>query len=105
MCVSHTDVRFVRVALGPCFACSARRDEGSLTLTVHKCFYMDYFREQRVPFLTTVFCAVDDQFGKNLNSKFRYTRPATMPRGQKACLFVFEQMLKDGERNLCAASV
>lgn len=64
-----------RCLLGQSFVCAIEREEHVLKFRVKACFFHRYFSSIGLPFLTTVFCALDDDFGANLRKDaFRYTR-------------------------------
>ena len=80
--------------LGDSFNCSTQRTaENHLVLSVHRCFFNTYFLNRDCSFLTPIFCEFDDQFGKALGEKFRYTRRHTLSGGAPQCTFQFEKFV------------
>ncbi len=86
-----------RCLMGGSFSASlSRPNDFTLRFSVRKCFFFSYFSAVNAPFLTSVFCALDNEFGAKLPpSKFRYTRPSTIASGGKSCEFVIERAISN----------
>jgi hypothetical protein len=85
-----------RCVRGNSFVVEGEREMGVVRFSVRRCFFHSYFVKVDKPFLTRVFCAMDNAFGAQLPiDKFRYTRPTTLPTGGASCEFLIEQVVKN----------
>jgi hypothetical protein len=93
-----------RCVRGDSFAVEKEREFGVVRFSVRRCFFHSYFLKVEKPFLTRVFCAMDNAFGAQLPiDKFRYSRPTTLPTGGASCEFVIEQVVKTPRSNAAKA--
>ena len=91
------------------------------------CFFNSYFVSVGKPFLTALFCNLDNEFGGNLpRESFRYTRfcdvflliqvcvfrnllidnrEQTLATGSKKCVFKIERAVSDGKQEPVIATM
>ncbi len=89
---------------GNSFLVERERELGVVRFSVRRCFFHSYFLKVDKPFLTRVFCAMDNAFGAQMPpEKLRYTRPTTLATGGATCEFLVEQVVKNSKSNTAKA--
>lgn len=90
--------RLSRALLGPTFHYSVAKDEeyeSEVRVTVSKCFFKDFFEQQKLPFLSTLFCDWSKGWSASLDEQRHhliFDKKTCMLRGDSCCQFSFRSM-------------
>lgn len=74
------------------------RDDRRNFVNIERCFFNDFFRANRAPEVTSLFCALDKVWADTLDDHrfgVRFERPTTLANGDDACRFQFSKREKD----------
>ena len=67
---------------------------------IRRCGFNDFFRANRAPEVTRVFCALDIAWADEMERRrlgVRFERPTTLARGDDACRFQFTRVPREEE--------
>jgi hypothetical protein len=70
------------------------RDGRRNFVNIERCFFNDFFRANRAPVVTSLFCALDKVWAEPLEEHrygVRFERPTTLANGDDACRFQFHK--------------
>ena len=70
------------------------RDDRRNFVNIERCFFNDFFRANRAPEVTSLFCALDKVWAETLEDHrfgVRFERPTTLANGDDACRFQFSK--------------
>ena len=70
------------------------RDGRRNFVKIERCFFNDFFRENRAPEVTSLYCALDKVWADVLEEQrygVRFERPTTLANGDDACRFRFHK--------------
>ena len=70
------------------------RDDRRNFVNIERCFFNDFFRTNRAPEVTSLFCALDKVWAEALEDHrfgVRFERPTTLANGDDACRFQFSK--------------
>jgi len=68
------------------------QDEGRSFINIQKCFFNDFFRANKIPELTPIFCAMDNLWAEELQKPcygVHFECPTTLAQGGDMCRFHF----------------
>ena len=74
---------------------AAVKDARRNFVNIERCFFNDFFRANKAPEVTALFCALDKIWAEALEQGrygVRFERPTTLAKGNDACRFQFHKL-------------